>query len=99
MFKKFAGDIEVKKIVDKFVDQQEDIPLLQEQGQPPLQEHGHQFKNMMNIKWKIMNNKKKKFCSNHYKRFNLKIHHHSWFADLLGLLSLLKSILPQIIFY
>ena len=43
MFKKFAGDIEVKKIVDKFADQREDIPFLQEHGQPPLQEHGHQI--------------------------------------------------------
>ena len=43
MFRKSTGDMEVKKIVDKFADQQEDIPLLQEHGQPPLQEHGHQI--------------------------------------------------------
>ena len=56
------------------------------------------FRSMKNNKWKIMNNKKKESCRNLYRRFNLAMHHHSWFVDLLGLISLHKGILLQTIF-
>jgi hypothetical protein len=60
---------------------------------------GNIFKRKMNDKWKMMNDNKNKLYNIHYKKSNLKIHHHNWPVDLLGLTSLHNGILPQIIFY
>ena len=45
MFKSVAGDVEVMKIIDRFEDQHENIPPLQENGQQVKEHDGQQEKN------------------------------------------------------
>ena len=62
MFKRNVGEVEVKKVIDRFEEQHEDIP--------PMLENGQQIQEQDN-KRKVMNTKKKEFCKNLYRRFNL----------------------------
>jgi len=48
------------------------------------------FKSRKDNKRKVMNIKKKEPLKNLYKRYNLIIHNHNLFADLLGLITFTK---------
>ena len=90
MFKRTVGDVGVKKIVYRFEEQQENIMPLQENGKPIQEPNGKQEENNEQEEDEAL-------CSL-YKRFNMKIHHHSWFTGLLGLIGIHKGIHPQTIF-
>jgi len=88
MFKRTVGQLEVKKVIDRFEEQQENIPPIQENEQQ-IQEHEEQ---------QVENDEQEEEGILQEPLQEIIMHDHSWFADLLGLISLHKGIIFQTIF-